>query len=318
MMLKKSRFLVLVMALVLVIVSCTTFAAVKPIKLVYGVVFARDHFFVKADEYFKKLVEKKSKGKILIDYFPMAQLGSNPEMLQATKSGAQDMYMDIPKLLTFELPYFYRNQKHISKVADRYISLVGQDDFVAKANMHVIGVRLASARQLTTKFPVNKLGDIKGVKIRVPESGMSLALWRTLGAVPTSIPASDTYTALATGTVDAQENPFSDIYAWKFYEQVKYCAMTSHVQLIYLMLINNDRWNNLTKVQQKILTDAAVKSCKYSDTLRIAKEKEYKELLTKGGMKFTTPDLAPFREKAKTIWSQFGDEELIKKIQAIK
>jgi tripartite ATP-independent transporter DctP family solute receptor len=324
MMLKKFRYLALVMALILIFVSGTTFAAKKPIKLVFGTIYARDHYYVEADQYFKELVEKNSKGQILIDYFPVGQLGSNPEMMQATRSGAQQLFSGgmpftyWPKLQTFELPYLYRDDTHQLKVANKLPSLIGQDKYVAKTGMRIIGVRLTSARHLTTKFPVNKLEDIKGLKVRVPENPIMLSLFRELGAVPTVIPAVDTYTALATGTVDAQENPFSDIYSWKFYEQVKYCALTGHIRGICFMQINNSSWNNLTRMQQKVLTDAAIKSCEKCEILRKKSEGKYKELLTNAGMKFTTPDLAPFREKAKTIWAQIGDAEWIKKVEAIK
>jgi hypothetical protein len=56
MMLKKFRYLALVMALILVCVSSTTFAAKKPIKVAYGSVFALTEAFGKGDLYFKKIV----------------------------------------------------------------------------------------------------------------------------------------------------------------------------------------------------------------------------------------------------------------------
>jgi tripartite ATP-independent transporter DctP family solute receptor len=324
MILKKFRCLALVLALILVVVSCTTFAAKKPIKLIYGTYFPIDHFYVKADRYFKKLVEKNSKGQILIDYFPVSQLGIYKEMLQAIKSGAQQLYVGglpadyYPELWTFDLPYIYRDETHLKKVADRLTSLIDTDKFMAKTGSRIIGVRLISARHLVSKIPVNKLADIKGLKIRVPQNPISLALWKALGAIPTTIPGPDTYTALATGTVDAAENPFADIYAWKYQEILKYCALTGHVRSIYTVIINNDCWNNLTATQRKILKKAVAKSDVYCERLRKKDEKKYKVLLTKAGMKFTTPDTVPFREKAKTVWSQGGDEELIKKIEAVK
>jgi tripartite ATP-independent transporter DctP family solute receptor len=324
MMLKKLRCLVLAMALVLVLVSCSTFAANKSIKLVYGHVFPADHYFSKCDYHFKELVEKKSKGQIIIDFFPASQIGSSTEMLQAVKSGAQQIYFGglptvfLPKLLTFPLPYLYRDEAHQLKVMSKLSSLVDPNELAAKAGVRIIGARATSARHLTTKFPVNKIEDIKGLKVRVPENPMFLAFWKTVGAVPTVIPTADVYTALATGTVDAQENPFSDIYANKFFEQVKYCALTAHIRSIYTMVINNNCWNGLTTSQQKIIIDAADKSCKMSESLRRKNEAEYKKMLAKEGMKFTQPALAPFREKAKAVWSQFGDAELLKKIEAIK
>jgi tripartite ATP-independent transporter DctP family solute receptor len=327
MMLKRFRCLVLAMVLVLVVVSCTTFAAVKPIKIIYGHVWTADHYFMKGDLYFKELVEKNSKGQIIVDIFPGSQLGGAAEGLQATRNGAQQMTQSglagfisriVPKLATFALPYLYRDNAHMSKVIDRFDSLIDPDELAAKTGVRVLGIKTDTPRHLTSKIPANKLEDIKGIKIRVGETELLIAYWKSLGMVPVAIPAADVYTALATGTIDALENSFSGIYTNKFYEQQKYCAQIGYLRGFYGMIINNNFWNKLTKKQQKILADAGKKCTRYMLEANVKNDKEYKELLAKAGMKFTKPDTAPFREKAKMLWDQFGDEELIKKIQAIK
>jgi tripartite ATP-independent transporter DctP family solute receptor len=326
MMLKKFRYLVLVMVLIIIFVSCTIFAAVKPVEIVYGHHWTKDHYYCEGDLYFKKLVEKNSKGKILIDYFPSGQLGNAVESMQATKTGAQQMVLTsfgylthfLPKLITFELPYLFRDNEHFLKVGRKLTSLIDQKEFVSKTGMYILGMRLSSPRHLTTKFSVNKLEDVKGLKIRTPETGIHLALWKSFGAIPTILPVADVYTALATGTVDAQENPFETIYSFKFFEQTKYCAMTAHMRCYALVAINAKFWNGLTKAQQKIIKDAAKKSTELMIKASYESEEKYKNLLVEAGMKFTQPDLAPFREKAKMIWSQFGDSTLIKKVEAVK
>jgi tripartite ATP-independent transporter DctP family solute receptor len=327
MMLKKFRYLALVMALILVFISCTTFAADKPIKLIYGHQWQKTELFYKeGDLYFQKLLKKKSKGKILVEIYPAGQLGSIPEQIQAVKTNSQQMTFTpvgefIPywsKLGTFDLPYIYRDQKHFLKVAKRFSSLIDQNAMAAKTGLRVIGTRIRAPRQLTTKFPVNKLKDIKGIKIRVSESPVSIALWKALGTVPIVVPGQEIYTALAAGTVDAQENPFESIYAGRLYEQVKYCALTAHKQEIVPIVISNIFWKTLKVRQQKIIRSALEESNKRLLKFCLKSEEEYKNLLVKEGMKFTKPDLAPFRERAKTIWKEFGDDKLIKKIQTLK
>jgi tripartite ATP-independent transporter DctP family solute receptor len=326
MMLKKSRCLVLAMVLILVIVSCTTFAAIKPIKLVYGTVYTADSFLSKGDRYFKELVEKESKGQILVDFFPANQLGTAKEMLEATRSGAQQMTIlspsecatIMPKFGTLELPYLYRDNKHLLKVARKINSIINQDEMAAKIGVRILNIRGRTPRHLTTKIPVNKVEDIKGFKVRVPENTLFIAFVKAWGAIPITLPATDTYTGLATGTIDAQENPLSDIYLWKTYEQTKYCALTAHIRSLAMMVINCKCWNDLTAKQKKILSDAAAKNAEMGFLdVKTDEEGAYNNLV-KAGMKFTKPDVASFREKVKTVWKQFGDEELIKKIQAVK
>jgi tripartite ATP-independent transporter DctP family solute receptor len=324
-MLKKIRCLILGMLLILVVVSGTTFAAKKPVKLIFGHVFAADHFFCKGDKYFKKLVEKNSKGQILIDYFPNSQLGGGPEMMQATRSGAQqlnilspeDLAQYWPKIGTLGLPYIMRDQAHHLKVAKMLTSLVDPEELAAKTGMRVLNVRIRSPRHLTTNFPVNKLEDVKGIKIRVPGTAIMMAVWKALGAIPTGMSWGEVYTALATGVVDAQENPYDALYTAKVYEVQKYCAHTAHKRDLSMLVINNNCWNSLTAKQRKIIKDAAAKSAKMGIKDCLEKEKQYYNLLVKEGMKFTNPDIGPFRMRAKTIWSEFGDEEMIKKVEAL-
>jgi tripartite ATP-independent transporter DctP family solute receptor len=326
MMLKKSRCLVLAMVLILVLVSCTTFAATKPVKLIFGHVFQADHYYNKAILEFKGLVEKNSKGKLLVDVFPASQLGSIVEQFQAIRTGAQQMFIDgagglatsYPKFATFQLPYLLRDQQHYIKLLTKGMSVIDQKELTAKTGMNIIAFWPRAARQLTTNFPVNKVEDIKGLKIRVPEHPVYLTFWKTLGAIPTAVPAADMYTALATGTVDAQENPLDTIYSFKIYEVQKYIAFTAHMREVFAVYINNKTWNSLSSAQKKILTDAARKSGDMVMKAVLDGDQEYYEKMLQKGIKFTNPDVTAFREKAKTMWGQFGDRELIKKIEAIK
>jgi tripartite ATP-independent transporter DctP family solute receptor len=325
-MLKKFRCLVFVLALVLVVVSCTTFAAKKPMKVIYGSVFQFAEDFGKGDLYFKKLVKKESKGRILVECYENNQLGSAAEMYQAVKTGAQHMVTSslgdiVPfysKLATFDLPYLYRDQTHCLKVADKFTSIFDQEKMAAASGLRIISARIRAPRHLTTKFPVNKLEDIKGIKMRVPQQPVSVALWKALGTIPSVIPGAEIYTALATGVIDAQENPVATIYIGKFYEQTKYCALTAHKTELIPVTVNAKWWKSLTATQKKIITKAMDKSTKMVNKLILKSEAEYKKKLEEVGMKFTRPDVAPFREKAKTIWGQFGDEKMIKKIEAVK
>jgi tripartite ATP-independent transporter DctP family solute receptor len=325
-MLKKFRCLALAMTLVLVFVSCTTFAADKPVKLIFGSLYNIDNFLCKSDQYFKSVVEKNSQGNIIIDYFPGAQLGSASEMHEATRANAQQLDITSPadcerfwsKLGSFELPYLFRDEAHQLKVAQNFNSVINPDEMAAKTGLRILSVRIRAPRHVTTKFSIKKLEDLKGIKMRSPQSPLYMALFKAWGTVPTVIPASEMYTALATGVVDAQENPFDSIYTRKTYEQTKYCALTGHLRTYVFLVINEKCWQGLTTRQKKILTDAANKSAKMG--IKDCKEDEKKlyNLLVKAGMKFTKPDLTAFREKAKPIWDQYGDQDLIKKIEAIK
>jgi tripartite ATP-independent transporter DctP family solute receptor len=324
-MLKKFRYLTLVMTLILVVVSSTTFAAKKPIKIVFGTCFTADHFFAKGDRYFKKLVEKKSKGQLLIDYYPANQLGTVSEQVDAVRSNAQQIYlvgMDVlgvywPKIRTFFLPYLMANDAQQIKIAHKLTSIIDEEELAKKSGIRILNTRIRAPRHLTTKFPVHKIEDIKGLKIRIGENSLMIDLFKALGTVPTVISSADVYTGIATGTVDAQENPYDSIYTWKYYEVQKYVARTAHCRAFCGMLTSDIFWKKLTASQRKILTYAAAKSAKMGIKDCEKENKRYYKLLVEKGMKFTDPELAPFIKRSKTIWPKYGDPKLIKKIQAV-
>jgi tripartite ATP-independent transporter DctP family solute receptor len=323
-MLKKFRFLALAMTLVLILVSCTTFAAKKPVKLVFGHTYNPDHYFNKATLEFKRLVEKKTKGQILIDVFPSCQLGSFAEMNQATRTGGQDITLigpgsfntSYPKCVVFSLPYLFRSHQQIVK---GWNMIVDERVWEDKTGVHVVGFWPTAQRELMTNRPVNKLEDLQGLKIRVPEDGISNVAWKAMGAITVTLSIADVYTALATGTADGLEQPLANLCSYKLYEVRKDVAFTDHLQEATVTIVNKNKWKSLTRSQQKIITDAISKTGDLVKDLLSKATKEQQEYLVQKGVKFTHPDVTPFKERVKkALWGQYLSEAEIKKIEALK
>jgi tripartite ATP-independent transporter DctP family solute receptor len=323
-MLKKFRFLALAMTLVLIFVSCTTFAAKKPTKVVFGHLYATDFYWHKAALEFKRLVEKGTKGQVVVEIYPASQLGGFAEMNQATQTGAQDIAImglatlctNYPKCAVFGLPYLFRSHQHIVK---GWNMLIDAKEYTAKTGVHTLGFWPIANRELMTNRPVNKFEDIQGLKIRVPSDAISGVAWKALGAIPITLTMGDVYTALATGTIDGLENPLVNLYSYKLYEVRKCVAYTDHLQEGGQITINNNKWKSLTRSQQKIITDATNKAGDLAKDLLSKADKEVVDNLAQQGVKFTRPDVAPFKEKVKkAVWGQYLSEKEIKAIEALK
>jgi TRAP-type C4-dicarboxylate transport system substrate-binding protein len=127
----------------------------KPIKLVFGTVFTADHFFAKGDNYFKQLVEKNSKGQILIDYFPANQLGSIPEQIEATKNNSQQIFLVgttslgayWSKFKTLDVPYLIRDDAQQIKIAGKLMSIINQDELASKIGLRMLNRIFPLAKQ---------------------------------------------------------------------------------------------------------------------------------------------------------------------------
>jgi TRAP-type transport system periplasmic protein len=130
---------------------------------------------------------------------------------------------------------------------------------------------------------VARLEDLDGIKLRVMQNNVFLESFKTLGANAVPLPFSELFSALETKAVDGQENPFNTILSSKFYEVQKYLTVTNHVYSPWIVLVSKKWWDGLSKDEQKILMDAALKSRDFErkDT-RDEAAKALAELKTKG------------------------------------
>lgn len=167
-----------------------------------------------------------------------------------------------------------------------------------KFGFHVLGELYLGTRELDLRFTrkIMTPDDLKGVKLRMPDSPAWIFLGKALGANPTPLAFSELYLALQTGTVDGQDNPLPTDKAAKFYEVTKEVVLTNHLVDGLLFVINDQTWNALSADQQKVIQDAARAAISYHDTNRIQEEKSIVDFLKGQGLDVYTPDIQAFRQ----------------------
>src|SRR3546814_15151535 len=89
------------------------------------------------------------------------------------------------------------------------------------------------------------------------QNNVFLKAFKLLGSNAIPLPFSELFTALETGTVDGQENPFNTILSSKFYEVQKYLSVTNHVYSPWIVLASEKWWKTLTPDEQNVLMQAA-------------------------------------------------------------
>jgi tripartite ATP-independent transporter DctP family solute receptor len=259
--LKSSMFVALAFASSL---ACT--AAFAQTKLRYahvGVANAPQTLYA---EEVAKLVKERTAGRIEIQVFPNSQLGGVGEMVDGIKAGAIAMgHHDfaslgkiVPATAVFNTPFVYRDPEHSLKATDSRSSKALQEinkQLVDKGGMRIVGSFFQGTRQLTSKEKVLSPKDMAGKKYR----GVPVKLWSTMltgmGAVATPVEVSELATALATGLVVGQENPLPNIFNLKLYEGQKYVMMTSHMQSVLSVFVNEKIWQGISAADRKIMED---------------------------------------------------------------
>jgi TRAP-type C4-dicarboxylate transport system substrate-binding protein len=167
-----------------------------------------------------------------------------------------------------------------------------------------------------------KPDDLKGIKLRVPEGKWRVKMFQTYGANPSPMKLSEVFTALQTGVMDGQENPFSQIVASKFQEVQKYLSLTGHVYTPAYLTAGSKKWATLPADVRKILEDTAKET---QAAVYAMAEKDDKELIDKikaAGVQVNEADKPAFVAASKAIYDEFGKEvkgskELIDKALAL-
>ena len=254
-------------------------------------------------------IKAETGGQVDVQIFPNNQLGSDTDMLSQLRSGALEMLSLAGTILATLVPAASLNSIGFA-FKDYPMVWQGMDgpvggyirEQIGKSGLVVMDKIWDNGfRQITTRpKPITSAEDLRDVKLRVPVSPMLLSLFKSLGASPVSINFSELYSALQTRIVDGQENALTLISTAKMYEVQKYTALTRHVWDGYWLLANRRIWAtlppDLAAITARHLNQSAMDQRRDSE----GADKVLQAELTKQGMLFNTPDLAPFREQLRT------------------
>nr|WP_321454663.1 DctP family TRAP transporter solute-binding subunit [uncultured Cohaesibacter sp.] len=249
---------------------------------------------------FKRIVEEKTNGSLEVKHFPDNQLGNDRVITESTIFGDIDIGVSstsplatlFPDLYAFDAPFLFLSNE------DAYAKLDGETGQAILKGLEKKGLKgLAfwenGFRNFTnSKKAVAEPADLAGMKIRTMENDVHLAAWRALGANPTPMAFSELFTALQQGTVDGQENPLGIIDGNRFQEVQSNVSLTQHVYTPYIVFMNLDKFNSLSKEQQDVIVEAAKETTAFQRKRSQELEKEILVRIKEDGVTVTelTPD----------------------------
>lgn len=284
-----------------------------------GHVVADNSSLDKGLDYFAKLVSDKSNGELKIQVFPNSSLGDNTAMMEQLQFGSLDLMAPsvaalsgfTPSTAIFDLPYLFKNEAAAEEVLDGPLG-----DTVGKAlepqGFYLLGWMTQSWRHLTCNKEVTKPADVAGIKIRTMDSKYHMAHFNTLGASAIPMAMSELYTALQQGTIDAQENPYTNIVNSRFYEVQKYVVETGHIYDACPLIISTLTWKRLDDNQKKIIKEAAAEAVNW-ERKEVKKDDDlFREQVKKSGttvIVLTPEQRAEFRKAAQPVYDEFVKEQ---------
>jgi len=281
----------------------------KPVKLVWSSVSVPADAHTKAMEEFKKVVEQVSGGQIQVELHNSGELYTQEAAQAAIRRGNLDMVYTgpnwladfVPYMSMFAAPYIFDSYEHMTKTFNGPIGDKIFDDIANKIGIRPLGAYYLGTREVNLRDigrRVTTPQDMKGVKLRMPNTPTWQFMGKTLGANPTPLSFTEVYLALKTGTIDGQDNPLPTDKNAKFYEVTKYIVLTDHFINPIMPSINEKKWESLTDQQKKWVMQGIDAGRKVCDNTNLQQEKELIQFFKDQGMTIIEPDKAAFKKFA--------------------
>jgi tripartite ATP-independent transporter DctP family solute receptor len=283
-----------------------------------------------AGDLFADKLKELSKGTMLIDQYPGAQLGQEPQLLQLVKAG--DIEFAIissantatisPQAGVMSLHFLFRDEAHVIKaLADKpVIEAIQKMIDETTQGLHVIATGSQGVRHMYSKKEIRKVEDIKGLKVRVQATATEDTMFPAYGAQTVHMPFGSVYTSLQTGVVDVAENSINVYLVNKHYEVAPVLNITEHEGNNALVFVSDKLWQTLSAEQKQWVLTAAAEISNKEPTKAFELEKTAAAKLKTLGVKvvedvdkktFTTiadpyldklaKELGPHADKIKTL-----------------
>ena len=290
-------------------------SALAEMELKFGHVGNPGSLFDKSTNEFAKRANARLGGKAKVVVFGSSQLGNDRQLLQKLKLGTVDfalpstvMSSEADVFGVFEMPYLVKDREHMKRI-EKAIFWSKLEPAAEKKGLKIIAVWENGYRHITNnKHPINVPADLDGIKLRTPKGKWRVKMFKAYGANPSPMAFSEVFTALKTGVMDGQENPFAQIYSAKFYEVQKYLSLTGHVYTPAYVAVGAKRWASLPPDVRKTLEAVAKETQAFVYQTAAADENELLGKIKAAGVKVNTADKAAFIAASKPIYDEFSKE----------
>jgi C4-dicarboxylate-binding protein DctP len=201
---------------------------------------------------FKKLAEERLPGEVKVEVYPNSQLFGDAKEMEALALG--DVQIIAPslskfdkftkQLQVFDLPFLFDDIAAVDRFQQ---SDAGKDLLTSMEDLGYVGLGYwhNGMKELSASKPLRTPADAAGLKFRIQASDVLLAQFEALDSNPQKMAFAEVYQALQVGTVDGQENTWSNIYTQKFFEVQPYITETDHGVIDYMVVTNSEFWNGL-------------------------------------------------------------------------
>ncbi len=276
-------------------------------------------------------LSEQTKGRLGIKVYPSGSLGTEKDNVEQLKIGGLDMMRIhisalnsvVPETVAAALPFVFRSTEHMRKALD---GPIGDEILASMEAQGLVGLAFydSGARSFyTAKKPIKSVADMKGLKLRVPQSDLFVAMIESLGANPTPMPYGEVYTALKTGIVDGAENNWPSFESSRHFEAAKYYNLSEHSLAPEVLVFSKKNWDTLPKEDQAMIRKAAKDSVQQMRKLWDERESNARKTVEATGVQVVTiSNRQEFVDAMKPVYAKFVNtpklKDLVQRIQETK
>lgn len=283
----------------------------QEINFKLGMVTGPDSHQNIAAEKFVQLMNERSKGEIRGKVYHSSALGSTAQLLEGMNLGTVQATITVvfnsyvEKTAVLQVPFIFRDTEHFYKVVDSPIG----DEVVAdapKKGFRVLSIWDSGMRQIWIKDkPINKLEDLRGMKIRVPGGKIWVNTFKALGVNPTPMPLGEVYSGLQQGIIEGMEQPVAYTYADKYNEVLKYMVEVDYQASPGYVIVSERWWKSLSPEGQKVAMEAAKETKIFQRGIKAEQDKVALKAMTDYGLKVNKPDRKAFIEAVQPVVAEY-------------
>ena len=324
-------YMFVVLGLTILFAGCGKEADEGPILIKFPHVTAPATPKGQAAERFKQVVEERLAGRVVVEVYPSGQLMSDDDSLDALAFGEVQMIaVSLSKLdrLThkfqiFDLPFLFPDLATVERFqasADGAALLHSMTD----KGLQGLAFWHNGMKQFGGPVEMRTPDDAKGLKFRIMESDVIQAQVLAIGGNPQKMAFGEVYQALQTGTVDAQENTFSNMWSSKFYEVQPYITESNHGYIGYFVAVNKDFWETLPDDLRQGLEEVLAEVTEWGNARAAEINATDRQRIADTGrseiIALSAQELAAWQQAVAPVWDQFRDligSESIEAAQAV-
>jgi len=242
---------------------------------------------------FAEEVNLLSNGNIKIEIYTDAALGNDRQMLKTIiqnnspsfiiQTTAHEVNL-LPELSVLDMPMVYTDIKKLRNSIDNEVFYNKIKSIYSNGGYKLLGMADECFRQMTSNIEIQNIEKFGGIKIRTIQNPNHIKFWQLLGGIVIPLPIGEVYHSLERGFIDAQENPYGNIAAFKLYEVQDYVINTNHLPHFLPLITSNEIFNSLTENEKAIIEEAANKATIYAREKADERFEEVKQTLIDNGM----------------------------------